>query len=65
MIFENKTVEGKLYQDESSYFYYRIYPIKSRKCVAQSFVNFKDKELAIDRMLTDMDILDNEKVKTL
>lgn len=64
MIFENKTVEGKLYENDG-YWYYRIYPIKSRKCVAQSYVNFKDKDKAIDRLLDDMELIDKEKANKL
>ena len=65
MIFENKSVEGKLYQNDTGDWYYRIYPIKSRKCVAQSYVNFTSKDLAIDRLLDDMELIDKEKVKVL
>ena len=57
---------GNLYKVNDTYYYKIYYKINNKyKLIGQSYVNLFDKELCLERMLHDMEIIDTSKAKRL
>ena len=57
---------GNLYKVNDTYYYKIYYKINNKyKLIGQSYVNLFDKELCLERMFHDMEIIDTSKAKRL
>ena len=57
---------GNLYKVNDTYYYKIYYKINNKyKLISQSYVNLFDKELCLERLFHDMDIIDTSKAKRL
>lgn len=57
---------GELYKVDNTYYYKIRYKINGKyKLIGQSYVNLFDRELCLSRMLKDMEIIDESRLKRL